>query len=425
MKHSDCQKLAFLVDYDLMKALNQAVKQRPVVYITRDLERALGAPLGLKNYFIVTNYTPFGKRVAQARGGITLIKNKRLLDTRELLQHPATKKLLATLKHPAILVFKNTPEIERLCASLGCRLLNPPAALSNLVEEKISQVDWLGPLAKFLPPHHILECQKISFSGTPFILQFNRAHTGSGTILIQSKRQLEKIKKQFPLRPARVTAYLTGPMFTNNNVVAKNKILIGNINYQITGLRPFTRRPFATIGNDWELPTKLLSKKQIAEYHRLAKQIGQRLAAAGWKGLFGIDVLLDRSSDRLYLIEINARQPASATYESQLQNRQQDTQRCSSFEAHLAALLGQECSADWITITQGAQVVQKRVIGMNKINAAKIKKLEALGCLVTPYTNQEPESDLLRVQSPAGIMAAENKFNAVGKKIIAILKTKK
>ena len=32
-------------------------------------------------------------------------------------------------------------------------------------------------------------------------------------------------------------------MFTNNNVVTRDTILVGNINYQITGLPPFTDQP--------------------------------------------------------------------------------------------------------------------------------------------------------------------------------------
>src|SRR3989338_530396 len=202
-----------------MKALELALKKQPIVYITRDIERALGVPKGLKNYFIITNNTPFGKTVAKTRPGILLIKNKTLLDTRELLTHPATKKFLATIKNPHILVFKNTSAIEDACQKQGWPLLNPAAELTNTVEEKISQVEWLGKLARFLPPHQILPCKKITFTVKKNTLQFNRAHTGSGTILIESKEQLEKIKKQFPDRPTRVTEYIDGPMSTNNNIL--------------------------------------------------------------------------------------------------------------------------------------------------------------------------------------------------------------
>ena len=126
--------------------------------------------------------------------------------------------------------------------------------------------------------------------------------------------------------------YIDGPLFTNNNVVAKDTVLLGNINYQITGLLPFTENPFSTIGNDWELPRKILTKKQLARYNKIATDVGNRLRDSGWKGLFGIDVVLEQSTGKLYLLEINCRQPASTTYESQLQNYVRTTKRVRNYE---------------------------------------------------------------------------------------------
>jgi carbamoylphosphate synthase large subunit len=284
----------------------------------------------------------------------------------------------------------------------------------------------LEELKKLLPPHKVVVCKNISWKGKKFILQFNRAHTGSGTLLIESEKQLEELQKKFPERPVRVVKYIEGPMFTNNNVVWGKKILCGNINYQITGLKPFTERPFATIGNDWALPHKLLSKKQLKEYETIAKKVGQKLQKSGWKGLFGIDVILDEKTKKLYLIEINARQPASTTYESQLQKKVSSMKYgVSSFEAHLASLL--ELDPDHlklIEIESGAQIIQKVTTNYSLLKP-KLKKiteqLKKDGFKTVNYNNTELETDLLRIQSTKGIMKAHNKFNENGEKIIESL----
>ena len=83
-------------------------------------------------------------------------------------------------------------------------------------------------------------------------------------------------------------------MFTNNNIISKNNILIGNINYQITGLSPFTDLPFSTIGNDWGFANKYLTNKQKKKYHQIVLEIGEKLKKDGWKGLFGIDIAIDK-----------------------------------------------------------------------------------------------------------------------------------
>lgn len=323
-----------------------------IVYVTREKERALGLAEGTPGYFIITNILPFVKEGTQ-------------LDTHELLSLPETVDFFAKLDNPKILVFKNTPRIERICADRGWQLLNPSAELSARVEEKISQIAWLGELERFMPPpgyagrHRVTVVKDISWDGTPFILQFNHAHTGLGTLHIKTPEDLRRVQEQFPDRPVRVTEFISGPVFTNNNVVASDATLVGNINYQITGLAPFTDNPFSTIGNDWEFAKRHLTSDQKTAYREIATLIGEKLREDGWKGLFGIDVIVDEQSGKVYLIEINARQPASTTYESQLQRAsgQNLESRMTTFEAHIAALLGQSLAGrSLISIDDGAQI---------------------------------------------------------------------
>jgi hypothetical protein len=331
----------------------------PLYYVTRDIDRALGVP-ETDGYTIVTNVTPENKRLAGDRQDIIWIEEERVLDTHELLARPL---IIAAIPHQAnVLVFKNTPTIERICAEQHWNLLNPSAALARKVEEKITQVEWLGELASFLPPHSIKTCKEITTSDLPCIVQFNHAHTGEGTLQLQQPEQLDQLQKDFPDRPVRVTKFINGMMFTNNNVVTQNDVLIGNINYQITGITPYTQNPFQTIGNDWGFAKKMLSEKQVTEYHAMATAIGNKLRADGWKGLFGIDVMIEEGTGRLYLIEINARQPASTTYESKLQrDKHQETNQMTTFEAHIQALLGEDMtSTSLIEISNGAQLYDRR-----------------------------------------------------------------
>jgi len=390
--------------------LEKALTTQPIFYVARERERALG--LNLPGYFIISNSTPDGKQIAEI-----------LLDTHELLNHPTTQKFVEQNcpdKKPHILVFKNTSVIEKICTEKNWHLLNPSAALSQKVEEKISQVEWLGDLANLLPPHKIDIAKNISFDGTPFILQFNRAHTGMGTHLIESNEELETLQQKFPDRPVRITKFIQGPMFTNNNVVTPNKILLGNINYQITGLSPFTDQPFSTIGNDWGLPHILLTDKLKKQYETIANAVGEKLRASGWKGLFGIDVILDQQEQKLYLIEINARQPASTTYESQLQKESLTT-----FEAHLLALLGQPIENELTQISEGAQIIIRNVKTPRTRAEQKevLQKLESLNQDLTliPYSNTEPGSDWIRIQTTQSLMQTHNQFNELGEKIKACL----
>ncbi len=396
------------------------------IYVTRDIERALGLPKETPNFFIVTNTSA----LAASRNDIYTIEHETTLDTYELLGHEKMKEIMTLHPGAHIMVFKNTQMIEKICANNNWPLLNPFAALAAQVEEKISQVAWLDELAAFLPPHYICKTKEIVWKGTPCILQYNRAHTGSGTHYIDSLDTLEILQQTFPERDARVTAFIPGPVITSNNIVTPTKTLRGNINYQITGLAPFTDNPFATIGNDWKLPSLLLSNKAAKQYDAIVDAIGTKLRASGWKGLFGIDVIYHIEEDILYLLEINARQPASTTYESMLQiGKYSNTHigKISTFEAHVLSLFGESLDEyELLAIDTGAQILVRVPAngGRNKQRETYIvEEVTKLDCNVLVYTNDTPGSDWIRIQSTASFMHAHTTFNELGNNIKKIVDT--
>src|SRR3989339_118519 len=395
---------------------------KPVIYVARDLERTLGLPVTTKGYYIISNYTAFANSLAKGHKNVLLIKNTELLDTRELLVHAKTINFIKKIKNPQVLVFKNTLAIEKICQENGWSLLNPSAGLASEVEEKITQVQWLGNLKKYLPPFEVKIANDVKWTGKKFILQFNRAHTGSGTILVENKEQLVEVQTKFPNREVRITKFISGPMLTNNNVVWGNKVLCGNISYQITGLKPFTGLPFATVGNDWALPHKILSSTQKKEYAKMAQEIGIKMSESGWKGLFGIDVICDEKTGKLYLIEINARQPASTSFESILQSIK-SASGTTIFQAHLLALFGEKNTNDnLVTINDGAQIVQKILSEKKPINKKvlllNIEEFCKNGLNIVYYENYKLESDWLRIQSKKGVMEKPGITNSLGQDIV-------
>lgn len=386
-----------------------------VIYIARDIERALGIiPEG--DYYIITNKTPYSEEIKRIYPNNVFLTNEdRILDTIELMNLEGTVEIINRLR-PYIVVFKNTQQIQELCKSNGWKLLNPSWKLSEKIENKISQVEWLDELISLLPKYEISDAANIVWLGKPIIIQWSHGHTGDGTIIVKDSRELENIKKKFPYRKCKVTEYIKGPMFTANIVVNEKSILVGNISYQITGILPFTENQFSTIGNDWSVTHTILTDKKIDEFSAIANKIGEKMRESGWKGLFGIDVILDEERDELYLIEINARQPASTTYESELQSklRYKGINSITTFEAHMKALLNDDNSETLIYINDGAQIVQRKLNREIVINENVLIKD---GYRLIKYNNSKTNSDLLRIQSDKGIMEAHNKFNKRGKEI--------
>jgi|SRR3989344_6841138 len=333
-----------------MQELYAYLEKHPVVYVTRDRERAEGLSGD-------TRSLPAGRQ------GYSIISDP----------NKSTRELVASLENPesaAVLIFKANRQVEETCRAKNWRLLNPPATLAEQVEGKVSQIKWLGSLSSHLPSHWeglLADCPW----PLPFVLQWNWGHSGEGTRLIETNEQLGELIKQFPYRKVRVSKFIDGDTFTNNNIVTKDRVLVGNISYQITGDPELTDNPFATVGNDWGKALELLSSADRQKYNQIATKIGEKLRDAGWKGAYGVDIMRERGSGKMYLIEVNARQSASVVFESNLQSTQRSNLQgridlesgVTVFEAHLAALVGLDLSdKKLIPITNGRRTINRKNI---------------------------------------------------------------
>ena len=389
---------------------------QPIIYIARDIERALGQE-PKDGYFIITNSSPYALEIQKKYpNNIYLINSDKILDTYELLLLSEVQKII-TDHDSQILVFKNTIHIEQLCKEKKWKLLNPSAVLSEKIENKTTQVAWLEDLSSLLPPHKISLVKNIIWNEKFLIIQWSHSHTGDGTILIQNEKDLDLLKEKFPHRQARVSDFIKGPMFTVNAIVTDQKILIGNISYQITGMLPFTENIFSTVGNDWSLPYSILNDSHIKKIEEIAQKIGEKMRRDGWEGLFGIDVIYDEERDSIRLIEINPRQPASTTYESELQISL-DLKGSTIFKAHILSLTNSPIENPIIPINDGSQIIQRVTKNSSKIDSQKI--IDA-GYKVIKYNNLKSNSDFLRIQSSKGIMESHNKFNKRGKEILGLV----
>jgi ATP-grasp domain len=419
--------------------------QKPVIiYVARDIERALGMEPG-ESYQIVANKTAYAVTIQKKYPDfVHLVDSDKKdgalggesLDTWEILEYMEKNKATLSIfnfqgSNISILVFKNTPKVEEICAKNNWTLLNPTSALAEKIENKMTQVECLGALGeKYLPPHSLKLAKDIKWEKKPLVIQWAHSHTGLGTMVINSADELRTIQEKFPERMARASAFVNGPSFTMNIVVGAPHISLGNISYQITGIPPFTENPFTTIGNDWSLTHSLLNEKEIAFIETMAGEIATKLLADGWKGLFGIDIMRDDELDTICLIEINARQPASTTYESQLQakNRELGVAGHTIFETHLKALCPEsdiengKSDHSIIPINDGSQIIQRVTRLTQSISAKQIESFKDAGYNTILYPNTEENEDLLRIQSDMGIMETHGRFNKRGKEVLEILK---
>lgn len=426
-------------------------------YITRDIERASG--IDLERYadiYFIANNSPLAELLAKEYPErIILSPPGAVLNTLDLVKCLA-REITKLEKQPQILVFKNSLSLERFCQERNWRLLNPSAELVNKFERKISQYHWLQRLPSKnyqLPLTLIGELRSFTFEGikfklgVPFILQYNIGHTGAGTKLIAEARTWVEETSRFPRRTVKLSQFIGGEVYTVNACVApstKNpsaprqncsefsstskkvltrvqddkreavNVLVGEVSLQLTGLPELTDNPFATVGNDWQAAREKLTLQQTNQIKEIARQVGRAMAQSGWRGLFGIDVVVEKKSGRLFLIEVNARQPASASWETQLAHRQGAS---GPLDWHLTALAGFSCqlpvtsyqlSASQIILRKLQGPVWERLKAVNRVGeyTRELKLIREVWGLDKSFQNEslfiipnpDPSAEPLRIQ---------------------------
>ncbi len=294
-----------------------------IFFVFKDIEKTIG--IDLKNYDdlkIITNSSPLADLMAYDYEDRLIINKGKYLSTYNLLEK--YEHLISEDENPQIVVFKNSAQIAHICEKNNWNLLNPDYRIAYLFEKKISQYSFFSDNGINFPPSFITTPQETDFKyidkkiGTPFIIQYNTSHTGEGTVAIKNEKEYEDIKQKFPKREIKISKFIKGETYTINiSITPDGKILKGAISYQLTGIKLLTDCEFATVGNDWGIASGLDSgaKDVIYTYSDI---IGEIAYKKGWRGLLGIDFIVD--SDNVYVLEINARQAISASFETIIAN---------------------------------------------------------------------------------------------------------
>ncbi len=306
-----------------------------IFYISLDPERAIGIEDLIPSYHILYSE---GSQLAIpiANSGVN-IKNfpkkhdEKINSTAKMLENPELKNYIQkhTHENPDILVFKNDETIENICKINNFHVINPSYKLGKELENKVNFTKFLDDIGVFEQPEYQLfeKFSELEYDnvtkkfGIEFIVQFIIGHTGSGTFFISSREQLDQLKSQYPLRKGKVSKKIDGFTYTANACITSVGVVIGGISEQITGIPDLTSSPGGTVGNDFS--QRHLNDLLRTEIVTKTMEFAEILRAKGHKGIFGLDFIIEKNTNKIYLIEANIRQVSSSTFVSYIQRMNQ------------------------------------------------------------------------------------------------------
>lgn len=298
---------------------------RPIFFVTTDCNLAVGLVDLLPNYHIVTRTLHPLIHVLRAAGKKVFCLEESspthlsAHNAGSLLRHPLVTEYITShspSQQSIILVFKNSPQIEKWCQIQGYVLASNSVALTQPLEDKItfsqtfSQIEGVP-----LLPFKIASASKFQPESFPCVIQTAHGWAGKSTHIIHDQLQFNKIKSDLKDQTIKYTPYISGRTYTINACIYQDQIYHSQPALQINPPHPeFSSNPAATCGRQW--PAINLNPHMVSGIIHTTDVIGTYLRNQGYQGHFGVDFLV--TQDQHYVLEINPRFTASESWSSQL-----------------------------------------------------------------------------------------------------------
>ncbi len=273
------------------------------------------------------------KHLKEPRNSTTVLRNKKVIT------------YLNQFKRPIILVYKTSTNMERAAKKHEWVLAQSPTKFGKtLFENKVRFRKILTRINVPSPPGEIktlthtikdLREEKMisQFSalflnytsqyGLPFVMQHPTKGGGKGTFFIHSEDEFFHALKKIRIRTRDneieeeekrkkleiiIARYIRGPSPSITGCVTRQGILSTNLQHQILD-SPLLYNPKKGsglfCGHDWS--SSHFSSHIENRAYEITERVGLYLKKRGYKGIFGLDFVLDAKTQNLYVTECNPR----------------------------------------------------------------------------------------------------------------------
>lgn len=266
----------------------------------------------------------------------------RLLSHQKVIDY-ILKKSKQTKLTPAIIPFKPSAKIDFICQKYNWINVSNPGPINRFLEDKIKfaklSQKYKLPVIPFsldtFSQKNFLKYQKKY--GQKLVIQTHFGWAGNSTFSSDSWDEInDKISQNIVVKysPFIESSY----SLLNNCCLTKSGLIQSPPALQYTGIFPYTKNPFTTVGRQWP---SFAPKKVINNIKTITENFGKILKEIGYKGFFGLDFLIHKN--KVFLLECNPRLTASFGFYTRIEQKQKITPL---FYFHLAEFLKIDYSID-------------------------------------------------------------------------------
>ncbi len=237
-----------------------------------------------------------------------------------VLKHRKTQACLKSFKKkPALLFYKVSSQIEEICQrSNWIMIANPKRYGKETIENKIKFRKILEECGVPSIPGEVTDFFKIEFKDLakkyelPFVIQHPTKGGGKGTFFIKNEEDFENLKMekrdQFKETEVIVAKFVKGPSPSLTGCVTRYGIVYTSLQYQLLDIPElFSPEKGSGLfcGHDWSASD--FSKEVSDQAYSYTRKIGEYFKKIGYQGIFGLDMIVDKKTGQLYVVECNPR----------------------------------------------------------------------------------------------------------------------
>lgn len=249
---------------------------------------------------------------------------------KELLSFESSRNFIKQKGKPDIFARKTTPGVQNFCDVNGLNLLGNKKQIRDPYENKLifrnsliacgikpiegevfelNKLNWqvIKKLQKKYGKKLVLQAAELAFGG------------GVGTGFVTDEKDFEsfmnrmQMLKNGPLAPRKieniiVTRFVAGTPSSILGCVTRHGVITGPVQTQLQDI-PNVSYPGkgsgVYCGHDWSY--KKYSDSIIFQAQEIARIFGKFIGKSGYKGIFGLDLIINESKNKVYPIECNPR----------------------------------------------------------------------------------------------------------------------
>ena len=240
-----------------------------------------------------------------------------------VISHPQTRQHLMKYSSPLLLPYKSSSKMVLTCQKNDWQLAaNPPDLCKRSIGNKVKFRRILGEIGISCPPGEIAVFGQLDFDflakkyNLPFVIQYPLSGGGKGTFFIKSAKDLREARKSLitltkgkigDSQEMIVSQFIRGSSPSVTGCVTRWGILSTSPQHQVLSMPELYNRSGAGLfcGHDWSFSH--FSPRVCRQVYETTEKVGQYLQKIGYKGIFGLDFIMDEQTEKIYVVECNPR----------------------------------------------------------------------------------------------------------------------